>query len=453
MQLFKFQEIRITIALTIPLLASFLAQKGMQLIDTIMMGWIGPEALAAAALGTGIFMTSVMFCRGVLSATGVFIARARGAEQTDDVKSCLQQSVYVALMLSLPCMLLIWAAPYILTLLGQQVIIVANAKALLYGLIWGVPGFLLFFVYREFISAFSLMRVVMFVTLISIPLTFVANYVLIYGKLGLPALGVAGIGYASALVMWFMFLCLWVYSKKHPHLKPHLIRKKWVLESKMITEILSVGVPTGIISVLDNLMFLMAVILVGYFGVVALAAFQIAMQCITIAFNVPMAFAITTSLQVGHALGAGDFNKARRIAWLGLMLGLLASMLTVMPFLFVPEVLAKLFLKINEANYQQIINAATTFLLIAALFQCFDAVQAVTNGILRGFKDTLIPMLYSIACYLVIGIGGGYYLAFHTHLGAIGVWYALTLAIISAACLLIWRFLQRLRRKEKGNLQ
>ncbi len=451
MALSKLQQIKITTQLTLPLLAAFLAQKGMQLIDTIMMGWIGPEALAAGALGTAIFMTVTMFCRGIISAAGIFIVRARGAAQSDEIKSYLQQSVYLALLLSIPCMLTLWAVPSILIILGQQPAIVIKTKALLYGLVWGVPGFMLFLVYREFISAFSLIRIVMVVTLGSLPLTFMANYLLIYGKLGLPALGITGIGCATALVMWFMFFCLWIYSKKHPNLKPYVTAKRLPLEWRKIIDLLRIGVPSGISAVLDSLMFLAAAMMVGYFGVVALASFQIAMQWVSIAFNVPLALGIITSLQIGHAIGSGDAIQAKRAASVGLAMTLIISVILVMPFFLAPEALVRVFLSTSEPGYQQILATAASFLAVAALFQCFDALQVVTNAILRGYKDTMMPMVYNLGCYLLIGIGGGYYLSFHTTIGAIGVWYGLTLAICSAAILLLWRFFSRLKQ-EKNTL-
>ena len=144
----------------------------------------------------------------------------------------------IALFLSLPCMLIIWFAPYFLTKMGEDPNVVKNVILLLHGLVWGFPGFLLFLVLREFISAFSLTRIIMFVALGSLPLTFSLNYLLINGKYGFPKLGIAGIGYAGACIMWFMFLCLFIYSKKNITIKNYISFSGFQFDSKSIRHIL-----------------------------------------------------------------------------------------------------------------------------------------------------------------------------------------------------------------------
>ena len=212
----KIHEIKSIATLVLPLMAAFLAQKGMQFIDTMMMGWIGPSALAAGALGTSIFMTILVFCMGTLSSVGIFIVRAKGANNADEIQSSLQHGFCLALFLSFPCMIIIWFAPHVLSTIGEDANVISKVILLLHGLVWGLPGFLLFLIMREFISAFSLTRVVMFVALGSLPLTFAANYLLIYGKFGFPRLGVAGIGYAGALIMWLMFFSILITARNTP---------------------------------------------------------------------------------------------------------------------------------------------------------------------------------------------------------------------------------------------
>ena len=209
----KKAEVKSIITIALPLMAAFIAQRGMQVIDTVMMGWIGPTALAAGAIGTALFTTVLIFCMGVLSAIGIFIARAKGAENLSDIKTTMQHGFCLALFLSIPCMLIIWFIPPLLLTIGEDPLVVADATLLLHGMVWGFPGFLLFLVLREFISAFSLTLIVMIVSLFSIPLTFAANYILIYGKYHFPQFGIEGIGYGGSIVMWFMFFCLLAYSK------------------------------------------------------------------------------------------------------------------------------------------------------------------------------------------------------------------------------------------------
>lgn len=447
----KKNEIKSIIIIALPLMAAFLAQKGMQFIDTIMMGWIGPTALAAGALGTAFFVTILLFCMGVLSAIGIFIVRAKGAGNISDVKSTMQHGFCLAIFLSVPCMLIIWLVPHILLCIGEDPLVVANTALLLHGMVWGFPSLLLFLVLREFISAFSLTLIVMMVSLFSIPLTFAANYILIYGKYHFPQLGIAGIGYGSSIVMWFMFLSLLVYSKKHTLLKKHLSLKPFKFDRNKFNDMLHIGIPSGALFLLEAGMFLSTAIMMGYFGVAALAAHQIALQCVNIAYTLPVALSLATALQVGHAAGAKNLVQAQRTALLSFSMALVTSAIIAVVFILASNFLVNIFLEGGEKNLKEAHQLATSFLGIAALFLCFDAMQSVANGALRGLRDTFVPMLFSIGCYWVLGVGGAYYLSIHTHLGATGIWYGLTLGLCSAATILMLRFFQKLKIEKTKN--
>jgi multidrug resistance protein, MATE family len=447
----KPHEIILIFTLSLPLMAAFLAQKGMQFIDTLMMGWIGPEALAAGALGTSIYINILLFCMGTLSSVGVFIVRAKGANNHSDIKSCMENGVYLTLLLAFPCMLVIWFMPDLLLLIGEDPVIIEKVRLLLHGLVWGFPGYLLFLLCREFIAAFSLTRIVMIVATSSIPLTFAANYLMIYGKFGFPQLGIAGIGYAGSLIMWYMFLCLFLYSKTHTLLKHHLPDYVPTFDRIKFLDMLHIGIPSGILLLLEASMFLAAAIIMGYFGTNMLAAHQIAMQCASIAYTIPLALSMSTSYQVGHAAGAKDITMAQRLIIFAYVIGIAISGALALFFIFSPDRLVKIFLSANDAHFNTIKQLTISFLLFSGLFQCFDAVQSIANGALRGFKDTWVPMLLSIGCYWLLGIGGGIYLSLYTSAGAKGVWIGLTIGIISIAIVLTLRLVKRLKIEHAKN--
>ncbi len=442
----KTHEVKSIIIIALPLMAAFLAQRGMQFIDTVMMGWIGPTALAAGALGTALFSTALIFCMGVLSAIGVFIVRTKGSDHMSDIPAIMQHGFYLALILALPCMLIIWFVPLFLLKIGEEPTLVADTALLLHGLVWGFPGFLFFLVLREFISAFSLTLVVMIISLFAIPLTFAANYILIYGKAFFPALGIAGIGYGGAIVMWFMCFSLLIYGKNHALLKKYLIFKSFYFDRKKMSDLLHIGMPSGALFLLEAGMFLATTILMGYFGVKALAAHQIALQCVNVAYTLPVALSMATALQVGHAAGAKNFLQAKQTTLLCLTLVVLTSAVVAIIFIALAHPIVNLFLERGENPFSAVDSLAIAFLHIAALFLCFDGLQSVANGALRGLKDTFIPMVFSIGCYWVLGVGGAYYLAMHTDLGARGIWYGLTLGLSSTAVILILRFFAKLKK-------
>lgn len=441
-------EIKRLAQLALPLIAAFLAQKGMQVTDTIMLGWIGPQALAGAALGLAGFFMVVVFCVGTLSAVGVLTVYARGAEHFADISPTLQHGFWMAVTLALPAMVLLWYMPQLFSAIGEDPVVVANTRLLLHGLVWGLPGYLLFLVLREFISAFDLTRVIMLITLCSIPLTFMANYVLIYGKYGLPVLGVAGIGFGGTVVMWLMFFAALIFSSRHARLSPYFAQMQFFkLERRKIKEIFVLGAPSGVLLALDMGMFTAAATMMGYFGIDALAAFQIALQAASLAFAFPSALAMATALQVGHAIGAKDVMLAKRAAILGIGVGLVVAAALAMIFISAPEIFIKLFLSADADNFDAVHQLAMSFLLMAAIFLCFDALQIIVNGALKGLKDTFTPMLISVICYWVIGLGSAYYFAFRTHVGAVGIWYGLTIAIYSVGMILALRLWLRFRRE------
>jgi len=448
--MFKKHEIKSLIIIALPLMAAFLAERGMEFIDTIMMGWIGPTALAAGAIGTVLFGTIVLFCLGVLSAIGVFIVQAKGADNIGDIKFTMQHGFCLALLLSIPGMLIIWFIPHVLLSIGEDPLVVVNTKLLLHGMVWGFPGFLLFLVLREFTAAFSLTLVVMIISFFSIPLTFIANYILIYGKYHFPELGIAGIGYGGSIVMWFMFISLLIYTKKHPLLNLHIRLRPFKFDYVKFKDMLFIGIPSGSLFLLESSMFLSTTLLMGYFGVAALAAHQIAFQCVNIAYTLPVSLSMATALQVGHASGAKNYIQAQRTALFSFSIVFLTSALIAIPFIFFSNFIITLFLEKGAYNFKEVNQFATTFIKIAALFLCFDAMQSVANGALRGLKDTFVPMLLSIGCYWVLGIGGAYYFSNYTYLGARGIWYGLSLGLCSSATLLVFRFFKKIRM-EKNN--
>ena len=365
----KLEDLKSIAKMALPLMAAFLAQKGMQLIDTVMMGWIGPEALAAGALATTVFLNILVFCRGTLSAVGVYISQARGANNYQDIGSTLWHGIYLALLFSPLCMLLAWYAPDFIVTAKNYPDVFLNTKLLLHGLLLGFPGILLFWVFREFVASFSLTRIDMIVSLCSIPLAFAGNYILIYGKLGFPALGVAGIGYASAAVMWVMFFGLLIYSLQHAELKKHLGLNSCKFHLRKLLDLLYLGVPSGITVLMDVGMILTAAIMIGHFGVIALAAFQIAIQCASLAFNFPLSLSVVAGLKIGHAVGMGDNSLARRYTYLIMLIGLLLALFIALIFLFAPEILVMPFLKKDAENYSAINQLAASFIMVAAFFK------------------------------------------------------------------------------------
>lgn len=426
--------------LALPLIMAALAQMGMEIVDTLMMGRLGANALASGSLGSAIFIFLILICMGILTAVGVLVARAYGAENYQKVSKITRQGFWVATVLAVPTFILTWLAPYFLLRIGEKQQVIIGTTAFLHGLAWGILPIMGFFVLREFVTAVSKPRIVMIISVISIPFSAVANYILMYGKLGFPVLGIAGIGIASSLIEWMMFLSLAAYVIANKTFNDYKIFKFELPKFNRVLEIFRIGIPVGILYAFEIGLFSITALMMGYFGVTALAAHQIALQATSVAFMVPLGISQAAAVRVSQALGAHRYQRARTIAYAAMMSGVISAGIAGMIFWLLPRVIIALFLNIHLPENIAVVHFATTFLWIAALFTIMDALQVILNGILRGMKDTLIPMLLGLISYWGVGLGLGYSLAFHTEFAGNGLWWGLAVGITVSASLLFWRF-------------
>lgn len=443
-------EINLTIRLASPLIAALLAQTTMELVNSLMLGQLGPEALAAGGLGMALFFMLMVICVGLLNAAGVLIARSYGAGNHSEINIIISQAIYLAGFLGVICMGFLWFVPQFLLWIGEEPEIVTGASLFLHALLWGFPPLLVFFALREFVAALSFTRIIMILSLCITPLTALGNYILMYGKFGLPALGIAGIGYSTAGLEWCLVIAMLYYIFKNNTLNPYIYRGLQPIIWKKIGEIIKLGVPVSMTMGFEVGLFSVTTLMMGYFGAVALAAHQIALQCATFAFMFPLGLAQATAIRVGQTLGAGSVMRAKYAGYAGLILGVVIAIITAIICLSFPTVLIGLFISTNKPNHEVLITSAVSFLGVMALFQLFDAVQVIMNGALRGLKDTFVPMWLGLLSYWLTGLISGYCLAFIFHLGGIGLWWGLGLGIGVSAILLILRFIHRMKQEERN---
>lgn len=442
------QEIREALRLSMPLMAALLAQIGMETVDVLMMGRLSTKALAAGALGSAVYLSLLIFCVGMLLAVGVLVARYHGGRKPKSISKVLWQGVYLALALSVPCILLMIVSDRLLMAIGQEPSLVALMDIYLYALAWGVPATLLFLCFREFLSGLGHPRIIMVISLIALPCNALVNYILMFGKLGFPKLGLAGIGYATSLIDWAMFitLILFIYSQKR--LRRYLLMRQRQFSWVLIQEIVKIGWPVGVMMALEIGLFSISSIFMGYFGEYSLAAHQIALQCLSLVFMLPLGIGQAAGILVGHALGAKDPEKAKRMVYINLAIGQIIAVFTALIFFIVPQFLIGLYVNLQRVN-PQVINLGVNFLFLAALFQFGDALQVIANGALRGYKDTFIPMLLGLLSYWIIGLGSGYYLAFVRGWQGVGLWCGLAIGITISGLLLFCRLYRRLQMERQ----
>lgn len=435
-------EIRNTLAVAAPLAAANLAQMAMQVTNAVMVGSLGAVPLAAAGLGNALNSTLLMTCMGLLTAVSPLAAHAVGAGNRSGAGQVAGGGMIVAAMLAAPVLAMLAAIPLLLSALGYDAGLVAEIRRFLAAIRWGVPAFLAAAVLRFLLVATFHTRVVMAVPVIAVPMNVVLNWLLIFGHAGLPALGSAGAGYATAIVQWFTLLGFtgFVLCSGRP-LRFSIGRAVWL----QIPAILRLGMPIAAMRGIEIGMFVMTGVAMGVISPDALGAHQLVFNVAGVCFMVPLGLAQAATVRVAYQLGRGAPDGARRAAFVALALGV-GFMAAAGIFLGTsPRLLTGLYLDLADPGNAGLVAIALRLFLVAALFQLFDGAQVIAGGALRGYRDTAVPMVIAAVGYWAVGFAGGWVLAFPLGYGAIGLWLGLAVGLAVVAIALTLRLYSRAR--------
>ncbi len=431
-------EVRRTLTLALPLILAQLAQMSASFVDTLMVGRLGNTQLAGIALGGSIFFLTFLVCGGVLFSVGPTVSQAFGAGETKEAGKAAQQGFFLALFLSVPALVLFSQIGRILPLLGQAPETVRLATGYVQAIAWGFVPALLTIGLRGLLEGISNPRPVMVVAFLAVGFNALMNYLLMFGKLGFPALGLVGTGYASALSFWFSLGLLVLYSVRTlPQFEVFRFRG---VDARVLLDLIRIGVPIGLTLGFEAGLFSATAILMGTLGTVPLAAHQIAIQSASFTFMVPLGLASATAVRVGQAVGRRDPGGVQRAGWVGIGLSAGVMLMSALTFWLIPERVVALYLDTSDPANAAVIRTAVRFFAFAALFQVFDGLQVSAAGALRGLKDTRAPMLISLTSYWGVGLSSGALFAFVLGLGGRGLWLGLVLGLVTAAFLLVGRF-------------
>ncbi len=435
----KTQSLRDLILLSGPLIFAQIAHISMQTVDTLMLGQLGTIALATGALGGAIVYNIAVFFVGILSSTGALLAQAKGSEDVAALKQLLSHCVMLSLLMSIPCVVLILYAPLLLGHLHLDVALIEPIHAYLKALVFGIPPWLVFFVLRDFVIVNGKTRIILVLSILSVPLNAFLNYLLMYGKLGLPALAITGIGIATSLVRWGMLLGLLAYVYFQSDLRKQLIFQ-WKIQWSLMAKMCKLGAPTGLMMALEIGMFSLSAALMGYFGVNALAAHTIALQCANAVFTIPLGISQAVSLQIGSALGSKQHSLINRLTYTALGLGTFIALILGLLFYEFRFSIITLFLSFNPGDEKAIISLAPSYLLMAGIFQLLDTLQIITIGSLRGMNDTFMPMVLGIVAYWLFGSLAVYAFGFALNWQGMGLWLGLCIGVGVSVILLGLRY-------------
>jgi MATE family, multidrug efflux pump len=433
-------EVRATLALAAPLAAANLAQMAMGVTNTVIVGRLGAMPLAAVGLGGMFYFTVGVMLQGILFAVAPLAAHALGAHDRRAAGRIGGAGLALAALFALPFIAGLTSLDRLLQALGYDAALAAEIGRYLRSLAWGAPAFLGFGVLQSLIAATSRTRPVMAVVLICVAGNGVLNWMLIFGHLGAPALGVTGSGYASSVNQWLMLAGLALCIGILPGLGGlHMLRGTLAAGRTEIGNILRLGLPIGGIRGLEAGVFLAASILIGLLGAAALGAHQLVINCASISFMVPLGLGQAATVRVAYELGAGRTMAARRAGFVALALGIGFMGAAAVVLWTFPQAIIAAYVDIANPANRALVEIARRLIVIAALFQVFDGMQVIAVGALRGYRDTVVPMLLAAFGYWGAGFAGGWLLAFPLGYGAVGVWWGLALGLAVVAVLLTLR--------------
>ncbi len=439
-------ELRATFALAWPLVVAQLAQNLFYTTDVIMMGWLGPQFLAAGALASAFMMPVLLLGIGIVGAVAPLVAQARGARDIKAVRRVVRQGFWVSLVLSVALIPVLYQIKPIFGLLGQDPETALLAETYIQIAAWAVVPQLLIIVLRSLLSAFDATRAILLVTVVGVVISAASNYLLIFGNFGFPRLELRGAAISTVAINWLMFGLLLLYVLRHQrfrrfHILLRLLKPDW----PRFREIFVVGVPIGMTILAEVSMFSAAALLMGRLGTDEVAAHAVALQCASTAFMVPLGIGMATTVRVGIAYGRNDPRGVGRAGWIGLVVGTGFMVLTALLFLTNGEFFVQLFLDPAQAGNANALRLAGTFLIIAGVFQVVDGAQVVAAHALRGLSDTAVPMLIALAGYWAVGMPIAWIGAFVLDWEGVGIWIGLASGLAAVSVVLVARFAMRER--------
>ena len=434
-------HIAATLSLGLPLIGSHLARMAIGVGDTVMVGWYGVEALAGLVIATSFF--HILFFLGMGFGTGVLglIATAIARGDETEVRRETRMALWLSSGFGLAVMPLMWFSEPILSALGQSPVVAAYAQEYLRIAGWGLAVVLCQLTLNSYLAAMERTQVVMWVTLAGLPVNVALNWVLIFGNLGAPELGVAGAAIASLTVQCLQLVLLVAYATWLPMARKYnLFQRLWRPDWSALRRVASIGLPIGLTMVAEGGLFVGSNIMMGWIGTQELAAHGIALQITSIAFMAHLGLSNAATIRVGQAKGRNDPAFMRDAAMTVTWMSLAFACLTILLFLTAAVPLVRLYLDPADPQAEAIIRIGAGLLFFAALFQLADALQVLALGFLRGVHDTRVPMMIAGFSYWVVGMPVAWGLAFPLGFGPAGLWLGLCVGLTVAAALLLARF-------------
>ncbi len=429
-------HIKETIKLAYPIVIGQLGFIMMGVVDSIMVGDLGAAPLAGASLGNSLFILVFIIGLGVAMSVTPLIAILVGANRFSECGIYFRQSFAVNITLGFILMCITFFCSNLFEHLNQPQDVAELASSYTKIIALSIMPAMLFHTYKQFIEGFSIMKPAMIIAIAANLINVFANWIFIYGNLGMPALGLDGAGWATFSSRVFMVIAIIFYVKKKEYFRQFDVSLNFRnLNLTVIKKILSIGLPSGFQYFFEVGAFTLAVMMIGWLGTNQLAAHQIAINLASITFMVVLGISAAGGIRVGNAVGKQDITEVRRAGFTALALGALVMFTAGLIFISLNNFLPTLYIHDIE-----VIRIASSLIIIAAIFQVSDGIQGVGIGILRGLTDVKIPTIITFIAYWVMALPIGYVLGFIFNFGVEGIWIGLLLGLTASATMLTIRF-------------
>ena len=447
------KEFKLSLRLAIPLILSEIIYALSGFLATAMIAHLGKEQLATHALVWQIYMTTILFFIGVLCSISIMASQSFGTEDKEATIISFKQGIIIALIFSVPMMVIMGSAPQFLSWTKQDPTVISLSKSYCYSMILPMIPLNIWVAIQQFLMGINRVRIVAITNAIAVPIELFFFYVFIFGKLGFPQLGLAGIGFGLTASFTVVSIFLIAYLQIEKDIKNyHLFQRWWIIERKFFMEMFRIGVPMGIMWFSEVTFFTIVALMMGVLGVNVLAAFQIADQYLMIAVVILFALGQTAVIRIGNEVGRNNKDQIKLSAVINIVIAIFIIGCFSAFYLIFPEVAIRLDIDVNASQYSEVMTETLKYFPLVAILLLVDCIRIVLNGALRGLKDTNFQLILSVLGYWVIAFPLAYLLGFKYNLGGIGIWWGIIIGLFTNGIMLIFRFRKLLPKLDLSSL-
>lgn len=431
------REAKSNIELTMPLLTAWVIYALSPFAGTAMIAHLGPNVLAASVLVSTIWIAGTTFCFGIFHSVSVLVSHQFGAKNNHAISEIMGQVFMMNIISWIPVMILIVCIPYFVQWSAPNPEVLKFTTQYAHAIVWAAPGIIMLAMMEHFLSAIGRTKLSLLISILEVPFEIIVLYVLIFGKLGFPAMGIQGIGYGLAFCYAITLIILLIYLQfSHYSRDYHIYRYFGKIKWHYWKEMLRIGLPIGFTSFIELVAFTIATYFISRFNATALAAHQIILQFEGVLISIPYALSQGTSIRVGLMVGRQDKEGVWYAGYVGIGISLLAALLVAIPLILFPDVLLKIDLNSTEMRDPELIRQCIALFAIFAFYQIFDSIRIAEAGALRGMKETRFTMYVNIFCFFIFGVIVAYLFGIVLQGKTIGVWLGLTLGMALGALVL-----------------